>query len=373
MVLFGQATKLGSPFMTKPFDTKVSMIIEEEFGGEIYEVEVKMEDNDRLRHVAHYPIKSGPRTYKSVNIFEIIASSSGKKLVSFWKSRLVEPKTLNVEKETKFECDTDELERLLALLGKLEEVVELDVGNHIFIEKDSPSGKALIEAVKNISNEDSSEMSELMVELVESVADLQSSISDPEEFSNRISKEALDLENLLGYARTSKIVSEFEQLVDDEKDEQSYQDFLEENPWLFGNRYIENTDERKLTRNEEVDFCLATIDGYYDVFEIKKPDHKVMLKDSSHDTFYASSELSKAVSQTQNYLKEIELNHGDILRRNEMDMLKPRGTVVIGRNLNSEQREGLRVSNSYLNRIRAVTYDEIISMGQRLIDMYSVA
>lgn len=347
------------------------MAIKQDFDGEIYEIDVKLEDKKNLRHIAHYPIKSGPETFKSVNIFGIKASTSGKKIVSFWKSRLAGPGKLNVEEETQFECQPDELERLVALLDNLEEVTELKRGKHIILRKDSPSTQAAVAAVESIKNTDSSEVEDLMIKLIESISDVEANVDDLSKISNSLTDKALHVENLIGHARTQKVVSKFKSLVEENRKEQKYQDFLEEHPWLFGNRYIDKSETRKLTRDEEVDFCLETISGYYDVFEIKRPGDSVVNYDASHDTYYASADLSKAVSQVENYIKEIDASRDEIFRRDKMDVLKPRGTVVIGSNLSTEEREGLQVFNSYLNRVRVMTYSEIVSMGERLIDMYS--
>ncbi|WP_160165589.1 Shedu anti-phage system protein SduA domain-containing protein [Natronobacterium lacisalsi] len=328
-----------------------------------------MEDKENLRHVAHYPIKSGPRTYKSVNVFEIKASSSGKKIVSFWKAEK-DRYELNVVEERKFECQPDELEKLVALIDNIEEVTDLDRGDYIFLKKDSPSAEAATAAINSIQSADSAEAERLAALLIESVGKVEKDIHDFEEFSDNVSDDIFKVENLVGYARTERAVNKFKGLIQENAVEDEYQDFLEEHPWLFGNRYIEPTENREFTRDEEVDFCLETIDGYYDIFEIKRPGHEVMNYDSSHDTYYPSHRLSKAVAQTENYIKEIEANHGDILRRDGLDLLKPRGTIVIGSDLGSDEKEGLRVFNSYLNRVRVRTYTDIASMGERLLEMY---
>ena len=349
------------------------MIVEQDFDGEIYEIDVRIENKQNLRHVAHYPIKSGPETFKSVNIFEIKASSTGKKIVSFWKSRKQSARRLSVEEETQFECQPDELERLVALLDNLEEVAELERGEHVILRKDSPSTQAAIAAIDSIKNASSSEVEEIILKLIEGVCEVESKIGNLEKIADNLSDKALRVENLIGHARTQRVVTQFQELVEENEVEQEYQNFLESHPWLFGNRYVDRSDIRKLTRDEEVDFCLETVSGYYDVFEIKRPGPDVMNYDSSHDCYYASADLSKAVSQVENYIKEIEANHGEILRRDGLDVLKPRGTVVIGSNLTSEEREGLRVFNSNLSRIRVITFSEIVSMGERLIEVYNTS
>lgn len=345
------------------------MEIEQTFDGETYEIEVPLEDKERLRHVAHYPIKDGPRTFKSVNVFDIIASDSGKKVVSFWKSRLNSDQ-ISVEEETRFQCQSDELKRLVALLDNLEEVANLDRGNHVILPKDAPSVEAAKAAIESIESTNTEESEELAVELIKSVSEIEPGIDDIEGFADELPEDVVNVEYLISRARARNAIEEFRELIEAEEPEQEYQEFLENHPWIFGARYVENRNERELTRDEEVDFCLETVNGYYDIFEIKRPDHTIMVEDTSHDNYRPSADLSEAVSQVENYIKEIEANHGEILRRDELDLLKPRGTVVIGAGLDSDEREGLRVYNSFLNRISIVTYGELARKGERLVEAY---
>lgn len=345
------------------------MEIEQTFDGEIYEIEVPLEDKDRLRHVAHYPIKDGPRTFKSVNVFDIIASDSGKKVISFWKSRLTDSR-LEVEEETNFQCQPDELQRLIALLDNLEEVAGLERGNHVILAKDAPSVEAAKAAIESIESTETEESEELAVELIKSVSEIEPDIDNIEGFADELPDDVVNVEYLISRARARNAIDEFRELIEAEESEQEYQEFLENHPWIFGARYVDNRDERELTRDEEVDFCLETVNGYYDIFEIKRPNHTVMVEDSSHDTYRPSAKLSEAVSQVQHYIKEIEASHSEILRRDGLDVLKPRGTVVIGADLDPDEREGLRVYNSFLTRIDVVTYSELARKGDRLIQAY---
>lgn len=344
--------------------------IEADIDGETYKLDVRLEDKDNLRHVAHYPIKKGPRTYKSVNVFEIKASSTGKKIINFWKGKERKDNVIDVNEDAKLNLQPDEVERLATVLEKLEEDFDLEKGEYVFLKKDSPSMEAAIDAVDSVKNTESDHLADMVIKLLESAGNLESEVDDLSLSSEDISEDLLDAENLVKYARTKNQLNQFKEMVDSEKSEYTYQKFLENNPWIFGTRYVESREERELTRDEEVDFCLESVNGYFDIFEIKRPDHTVMVQDSSHDTYYASSDLSKAVSQVENYIKEIENARDEILRRDGLDILKPRGCVVIGSNLTDEEAEGLQIYNSYLNRIRVLTYDNLVSMGERLVDLY---
>ena len=88
----------------------------------------------------------------------------------------------------------------------------------------------------------------------------------------------------INYLHMSHTLDEFERLVSDgcgkctgcKKDnaciEQTYQDFLEKNHWMFGSEYSELMKNRELTKGKKVDFPLRrTVDGYLEIIEIKRP------------------------------------------------------------------------------------------------------
>lgn len=344
------------------------MRIEQDFEGETYEIDVRLEDKRNLRHIAHYPIKSGPRTFKSVNVFEVKASTTGKKIVCFWKSKL-DDSMLTVEEETQFECQPEELEKLIALIDNLEDICNLDRGDHVILKQNEPSTEAALAAVDSIQSANSDGAEELALKLIKSVGEIAPE-ADLEEVDGELPEEVATVEHLISHARTRNALREFREMVEDEVTESEYQAFLEGNSWIFGHRYVSAREDRQITRDEEVDFCLETVSGYFDIFEIKRPQHTVMVEDTDHDTYKASSKLSEAVAQVENYIKEIEANHGEILRRDGVDMLKPRGNIVIGANLDPEEREGLRIHNTFLNNIRVMTYTELAQMGERLVEVY---
>src|SRR5690606_36531712 len=84
------------------------------------------------------------------------------------------------------------------------------------------------------------------------------------------------------------------------------------------------------------DFALVTHDMYLDVLEIKKPNTNLLKEDTSRNNFYWDTEMSKAVSQTENYLEKIG-SQRDAIRsflkdthKLDMQVLKPRGLIRAG-------------------------------------------
>lgn len=349
------------------------MDIKQDFeNGETYHVEVKHSKSGPLTHIAHYPIKSGPRTFKSLNIFSINGKDEDdpeRYMINFWKARQKTPSHLGVEEETEFKCEKDEVVRLLDFLDEIYELEGLESGEHVILRKDSPSAEAAASAVQAIKSCESQEK-EVLLGLIGSINDMAIDLSDLDLSESSVEKEAIKAEYSIKHARTKSKLIEYRELVDSGEPEKAYQNFFEDNPWMFGQEYTQRIDLRNITNNNEVDFCMESIDGYYDVVEIKTPEKKLLVEDRSHNTYKSSSELSSAIAQIQDYMHSIELNEAHIKLEEDMHMLKPRGKIVIGSNINQEKRKKLRVLNSHLNRITIYTFSDIARLAERLVERY---
>ena len=66
-------------------------------------------------------------------------------------------------------------------------------------------------------------------------------------------------------------------------------------------------------------------------------------------------------------------DHRAILKEeDELEVLKPRVKVVIGRsnNLNPDEKKGLRLLNASLHGIEIITFDEILTRAEKIISIY---
>lgn len=81
----------------------------------------------------------------------------------------------------------------------------------------------------------------------------------------------------------------------------------ENNKWLLGSDYLKIIDERRIDTEHIADFLMKSNDGFVDVVEIKKPNNMNFWSISlDHGNYVPSSELTKAITQCQKYLYEIE-------------------------------------------------------------------
>jgi hypothetical protein len=165
--------------------------------------------------------------------------------------------------------------------------------------------------------------------------------------------------------------------------QESWQSWIYNNNWLFGIQYGQPIEKQKVGFDTIPDFLFPTIDGFIDILEIKRPSHKVISEDPSHrGSFTWSSEATKAIGQVVNYLHEIEINQLQISQKlnrkytsglnTPVSLIKPRGFILIGRSndWNEYKREAFRKLNHALHGIELLTYDDLISRGRSLIDLY---
>ena len=154
--------------------------------------------------------------------------------------------------------------------------------------------------------------------------------------------------------------------------EQEFQALLEQNPWMFGSEYSELIDRRTLTRDDTLDFMLRrTSDNFLEVIEIKTPiSDPLLLYDDSHDSYYPSAKLSPVIGQVIRYIEELERARDTIRSKDELDTLKIRARVIIGRDGDKPVQQGLRNLNAHLHRIEILTFDQLVRIAGRVLDVF---
>lgn len=94
--------------------------------------------------------------------------------------------------------------------------------------------------------------------------------------------------------------------------------------------------------------------------------------DSSHDSYYFSAEVSKAIGQCHRYLDVFSEDAVSGLRDNpEIVAYHPRATIIIGRSntWDKSKHRALYGLNSRMNGVTVLTYDHLLRQGKRLIEI----
>lgn len=149
-----------------------------------------------------------------------------------------------------------------------------------------------------------------------------------------------------------------------------WQTFVRSNILLMQQGYIKALDKLNVSIGETKfpDFCLVTHDNYLDILEIKKPDTNLLKLDPSRGNYYWDAEMSKAISQTENYIEQVA-NNADRLRsylrdkyQLEIKAVRPRGIILAGNAQqfsDPKQRDDFRLLSQGIKAIAVLTYDEL--------------
>lgn len=233
-------------------------------------------------------------------------------------------------------------------------------------------------SVQNIASlvqkADSSTKSQFIKAIIEDISDAE---DIPVDLKNAFESGSVKiLESISTSARIvhyCRVLDEFKELVANAtSNETQLQHLLQDNPWLFGSEYSELLDRRSWTRDDRLDFMLRrTVDGYLEIVEIKTPFTDSLFRyDRSHDSYFPSAELSKVIGQVMRYIEEIERDRNSIIAHDGYDPLKVRARIIIGQNGSTEEQKALRNFNAHLTQIEIITFDQLINIGKRVLDVF---
>lgn len=227
----------------------------------------------------------------------------------------------------------------------------------------------LIDLVKNDPAQRVMFLTELLQNLEEGPFEINNLTDALSESSERLVDSISLASRIVSYRR---VLDEFRSLIEANPVEGKFQSFLGENAWLFGSEYSELLERRNWVRGHNKDFMLRrTIDGYLEIVEIKRPiKEQLFLYDESHDSYYPSAGLNKVVGQVIKYLKEMDADSHRIRSKDSEDPLKIRARIIIGRDHDAIHQEALRSYNGHLHRIEILTYDQLLRIGNRVLDVF---
>ena len=226
----------------------------------------------------------------------------------------------------------------------------------------------------------SSEESDIVEILLESLEEL--SLEDlPAAFKYKKYKQEFDnLELLLELEKEGNIVSAIKEIPSLKnyiagQPEAIFQEWIERNlPWIFGVEYKNHKfEKRKIALFSTADIVMESMDGFIDLIELKRPKFQILKKDTDHNCYYPSVNLSKALGQCGHYLKKMDDYKMQLEKEYKTKMLRPRIKIIIGRTneFKDEQYEYLRMLNCNLNNIQIISYDYLLSCGQHILSNLS--
>jgi len=335
--------------------------------------------NPNVGRTEQVVLKEGPRAFRLATLMEILKPETGEthhhvlKLDSidrtksgwFYKAE----KSLSLEGSEQH----NEIDRLFTFLkahleGKLNTTGDL----HILSSGDYDKLTGLVDLIPNLASPDMVELVKLIVPRIK-----DSAAYFPEFVEVFKASDAETVNHLATAARLVQYTKAFETLEAlveaGNAPESAFQTLLAENPWMFGSEYSELLDRRKWTRDDNVDFMLRrTSDNYVELIEIKTPfKESLFIRDPSHESYYPSSKLSPVLGQVMRYIGEVERSRDQILVKDKVDPLKVRARIIVGRDGNEEQQQALRTFNGHLHGIEIITYDQLMRIAGRVLNIFS--
>ncbi|MFS8212950.1 Shedu anti-phage system protein SduA domain-containing protein [Paenibacillus polymyxa] len=216
-----------------------------------------------------------------------------------------------------------------------------------------------------------------IIGLLESLSDLEIENLHGAYHHKLIVSEISNLKKLLLFEENGNVVDEVyadESLIKYQarQPEKVFQNWIEQNLWIFGVDYIKKHDARKIALFSEGDLLMESVDGYLDLIELKRPSHDLLKYDASHKCYYPHPDLSIVIGQSLFYLQKLEEYKLNLEKEYSIKVIMPRIRIIVGCNksFNDDQRDCLRVLNSKLNSIQIITYDDLVSYGVLLLKQY---
>ena len=160
--------------------------------------------------------------------------------------------------------------------------------------------------------------------------------------ARRVNPEIVEkIDSAVKYIRMEKSLSWLRAKIEENVAESVFQKWFDENTWIFGKNYVKRVDKRTIGLQSRADLIYISVDGFADLVELKKSvlENPILLPDASHNTFYPSRELSRALAQAMHYLQVMEDNRLQLVQLIKIPVLRPTISIIIGRSNDWEDRD----------------------------------
>jgi hypothetical protein len=185
-------------------------------------------------------------------------------------------------------------------------------------------------------------------------------------------KEAVSRKRNVQLIYLQRLIAEFDARLPRNLSEGEWQTYFGEKILYFQDNYIQKLEKINIATftTQFPDFGVITADDYLDLIEIKLPKTPLLRYDSSHNTYYWSPDVSKAIAQVEAYIDSLTGRRADLVLEIEkhtglrLHIVKPRGIVIAGSTSQwttdkTEQSKYFRLLNEGLKNVEVVPYDEL--------------
>ncbi len=177
----------------------------------------------------------------------------------------------------------------------------------------------------------------------------------------------------------NKAILEYEEHIEHDHKEDIWQKWFKNNPWVLGSEFVKILDSRSIDTQNISDYLMEAYDGFLDIIELKRPGGGLNFwsPQKDHNNFVPHSDLIKAITQTANYIYEVEreMNSVKFLNRTgHVPVVKPRAVLIYGRSndWDMEKKEAYRILNSCYHNITILTYDHVLERAKKILEVSPV-
>jgi antiviral defense system Shedu protein SduA len=163
-------------------------------------------------------------------------------------------------------------------------------------------------------------------------------------------------------------------MVQTNPSEAEFQRWFEANDWVFGAEYVRRLQlPRRVSPDSQTDMMFLAVDGFADIFELKRPGAPVFVKPPGRNFYQPSPDLNAAFGQAVHYLAEADSMTLFNTVRRDMPMYRPRVRLVIGRSdtWTDDVLRYFRDVSTAWSRIELLTYDMVLRRIGLLIETMS--
>ena len=165
------------------------------------------------------------------------------------------------------------------------------------------------------------------------------------------------------------------------QNEQIWQEFLSDYILVLRNTYGEVLEKESVSlQGKYPDFMLLDPYSYLDIYEIKKPTTNLLKHDNSRKNYYWDAEMAKAISQTENYIYQVQ-RHSDSLiidiRKNkgiDVNIVRPKGYIIAGTRgqlKGTKMQDDFRILSEALKNIDIILYDDLLKNLESFVSKIS--
>lgn len=165
-------------------------------------------------------------------------------------------------------------------------------------------------------------------------------------------------------------IEQLERMIAEGNDDESqYQELFERNPWFLGGQHTRIERHTNLDDRNIPDYTgVRSADQFRDVFEIKPPFMQCFRKDGGF-----TAPFNDAWSQAERYLNFVRQQRQYLREEKGLLFENPRCFLIVGYGLSDQERQALRVKESFNPAITVLTYEQVLAVAREFLRVLEAA